>query len=216
MNPLMLLHDKEKARMVTTNLRFTIGANQTLRTWQRIHLPMWLTLNSVLSFIIFGKRAFLISHTTLETRRKHLVLPLMGEPKQRYKHHLSIFPFKGVFPNFWGFSLPTPCHSSASRKLNHWSFNDVWLGGWASRASCCTGAHLHRLPYSPPQVPVSTSSSRAAMHGCALCSLHQSAWLRGPERAEILLHQFAKLYTRALHPLREGAFFYLAQRHSLS
>lgn len=86
------------------------------------------------------------------------------------------------------------------------------LGGGASRASCCTGAHPQTTSTLLPQLLVSTSSSRAAMYGCALSALHRSAWLRGPERPEIQLHCLPNCIPGMAS--REGASFYLAQRHS--
>lgn len=124
-------------------------------------------------------------------RRKLLAFTLMGEPKQSCEHHLSILPSKGVFPNFPGFSLPTPCHSYWHQKQMK-SLKSLMMF-WTGRLAC-QGVLLCRCLSSQAasallsKVPVSTCSRGAAMSGFCTLLPAQKYWLRGPERAEIQLH----------------------------
>ena len=146
-------------------------------SWHRIYLPTYSTLTYSGILLSLGKGTFSISHTILETRSKHLAFTLMGEPKQSCKHHLLIFPSKGVFPNFrrvlFANSSQSQQHQKQMKSLR------FLMKFWARRLSL-QNFLLHRSVSSQaastllPLVPVSASSTRTAMYRYVLCA-HKSA-----------------------------------------
>ena len=77
----------------------------------------------------------------------------------------------------------------------------------------CRWVLYHWATYEAP-LSISVSLSQAAVHGCSLCSLYESAWLR-VQRAKIQLHSAGRIVHPGTASTQRGCLFLSYTRHSL-
>lgn len=150
-----------------------------------------------------SKAALQERHGSLETRRKHLAVTLMDEPKQRCKHYRSFFPPQSLSKSI-SFSLSLQPRS----KWRHWSF--LWysrLRGWAPRTEdqAFTSASSMGKLYTLDHLPVRLWSQKWFLFYPPCFS----------DTGLILILYCSEVFINPLHPLKVSvSLWYLVDIHS--